>query len=151
MTSSISISSATLRLWRALLAFPRLVASTSARLLSRIRPADQSSARRRPGGGFLCSRPAPILRRDELTPCCGALCLPGCAVCAFAHTARAADPERKGTPACNYGRHCGSVKAAGRDERLGKSFRNWDFKCGSTHCLPTPKPWCLLTRRPRLF
>jgi hypothetical protein len=147
MTSSISISSATLRLWRALLAFPRLVASTSARLLSRIRPADQSSARRRPGGGFLCSRPAPILRRDELTPCCGALCLPGCAVCAFAHTCARCRPGTEGTPACNYGRHCGSVKAAGRDvgevpiaEGLAKPF-----KCGSTHCLPTPKPWCLLT------
>jgi endonuclease YncB( thermonuclease family) len=53
-------------------------------------------------------------------------------------------PGTAGTPACNYGRACGVLKAAGRDvgailiaEGLAVTF-----KCGATHCPPTPRPWC---------
>jgi endonuclease YncB( thermonuclease family) len=50
----------------------------------------------------------------------------------------------RGTPACNYGRACGILKAGGRDvgailieERLAVPF-----VCGATRCPSTPRPWC---------
>src|SRR5262249_30765340 len=50
----------------------------------------------------------------------------------------------EGTPACNYGRHCGTLKAAGRDvgEVLIAEGLAVPFKFVATRCPPTPKPWC---------
>ena len=53
-------------------------------------------------------------------------------------------PGTEGTDACNHGRSCGSLFAAGRDvgdilvaERLAVRYA-----CGSTRCPPLPRPWC---------
>jgi endonuclease YncB( thermonuclease family) len=50
----------------------------------------------------------------------------------------------EGTPACNYGRRCGTLKADGKDvgailiaEGLAVAFQ-----CGATSCPKTPRPWC---------
>ena len=50
----------------------------------------------------------------------------------------------EGTPACNYGRRCGTLKANGRDvgtilvaEELAVPFH-----CEATRCPKTPRPWC---------
>ncbi|BCH23534.1 thermonuclease family protein [Mesorhizobium sp. L-8-3] len=54
------------------------------------------------------------------------------------------DPGTEGTEACNYGRSCAILRIDGRDvgqilisEGLAVSFR-----CGTTSCPPTPRPWC---------
>jgi endonuclease YncB( thermonuclease family) len=48
------------------------------------------------------------------------------------------------TPACNHGRHCGTLMANGRDVGtiLIAEGLAVPFKCGATSCPPTPKPWC---------
>jgi endonuclease YncB( thermonuclease family) len=48
------------------------------------------------------------------------------------------------TPACNYGRSCGILKASGKDvgEILIAEGLAVPFKCGATRCPKTPKPWC---------
>ena len=53
-------------------------------------------------------------------------------------------PGTEGTPSCNYGRRCGSLKANGRDVGAVLISENLavPFVCGQTRCLPTPKPWC---------
>ena len=50
----------------------------------------------------------------------------------------------EGTPVCNYGRKCGTLKASGRDvgEILIGEGLAVRFVCGPTHCPRTPKPWC---------
>src|SRR5262249_51347388 len=54
----------------------------------------------------------------------------------------------QGTPICNWGRTCGTLRTNGKDvgvtliaEELAVSF-----KCGVTSCPKTPRPWC--TRQP---
>ena len=54
-----------------------------------------------------------------------------------------AQRETEGTPACNYGRSCGVLTAAGQDvaglliaEGLAKPYN-----CSRTPC-PSPEPWC---------
>jgi endonuclease YncB( thermonuclease family) len=62
----------------------------------------------------------------------------------FEFVACSCQPGTEGTPACNYGRHCGTLKAAGRNvgEILIAEGLAVPFKCGETRCPPTPKPWC---------
>jgi endonuclease YncB( thermonuclease family) len=62
----------------------------------------------------------------------------------FEFVACSCSPGTEGTPSCNYGRRCGTLKANGKDvgailisEGLAVSF-----VCGQTRCPPTPKPWC---------
>jgi len=45
----------------------------------------------------------------------------------------------QGTPNCNWGRNCGTLKASGRD--VGAIFAV-SFICGTTSCPKTPRPWC---------
>jgi endonuclease YncB( thermonuclease family) len=49
-----------------------------------------------------------------------------------------------GTPACNYGRDCGTLKSNGRDvgEILIDEALAVPFKCHATGCPKTPRPWC---------
>jgi endonuclease YncB( thermonuclease family) len=53
-------------------------------------------------------------------------------------------PDTEETPACNYGRLCGTLKVDGRDvgEILIAEGLAVPFRCGATRCPPTPKPWC---------
>ena len=62
----------------------------------------------------------------------------------FEFVACSCRPGTEGTPACNYGRGCGTLKAAGRDvgEILIAEGLAVSFECGATRCPPTPKPWC---------
>lgn len=62
----------------------------------------------------------------------------------FAFVACACPRGTEGTPQCNSGTRCGTLKVNGRDvgatlveERLAVPFR-----CGATSCPPTPRPWC---------
>jgi endonuclease YncB( thermonuclease family) len=50
----------------------------------------------------------------------------------------------EGTPSCNFGRRCGTLKANGDDVGLILIRENLavPFVCGQTRCPPTPKPWC---------
>jgi endonuclease YncB( thermonuclease family) len=50
----------------------------------------------------------------------------------------------EGTPACNYGRRCGTLKANGRDVGaiLISEGLAVPFLCGATRCPKTPRPWC---------
>jgi endonuclease YncB( thermonuclease family) len=50
----------------------------------------------------------------------------------------------QGTPACNHGRDCGTLKSNGRDVGtiLIEEGLAVPFLCGSTHCPKTPRPWC---------
>jgi endonuclease YncB( thermonuclease family) len=50
----------------------------------------------------------------------------------------------QGTPACNYGRNCGTLKSNGRDVGaiLIAEGLAVPFVCGATRCPPTPRPWC---------
>jgi micrococcal nuclease len=59
---------------------------------------------------------------------------------------RCSCPEAtQGTFACNYNRDCGTLRANGRDVGaiLIEEGLAVPFKCGATHCPPTPRPWCL--------
>src|SRR5262249_21146242 len=54
------------------------------------------------------------------------------------------EPGTEGTNWCNHGRRCGILAVEGRAvgavliaEGLGVRF-----KCGTTSCPPTPRPWC---------
>jgi hypothetical protein len=51
-------------------------------------------------------------------------------------------PVAEGTPTCNYGRRCGTLKEDGRDvgEILMAEGLAVPFKCGPTRCLATPRP-----------
>jgi endonuclease YncB( thermonuclease family) len=62
----------------------------------------------------------------------------------FEFVACACPPGTEGTPSCNYGRHCGILRANGRDVGLILISENLavPFVCGKTRCPPTPKPWC---------
>jgi endonuclease YncB( thermonuclease family) len=62
----------------------------------------------------------------------------------FEFVACSCRPGTEGTPSCNYGRSCGTLKAAGRDvgEILIAEGLAVAFQCGATRCPPTPKPWC---------
>jgi endonuclease YncB( thermonuclease family) len=53
-------------------------------------------------------------------------------------------PGSEGTVACNYGRRCGVLEANGRDVGaiLIAEGLAVPFQCGTTHCPPTPRPWC---------
>ena len=48
------------------------------------------------------------------------------------------------TPACNYGRRCGTLKANDRDVGaiLIAEGLAVPFQCGATRCPKTPRPWC---------
>jgi endonuclease YncB( thermonuclease family) len=56
----------------------------------------------------------------------------------------ACQPGMEGTQACNYGRRCGILKANGRDVGaiLIEEGLAVPFRCGTTRCPPTPRPWC---------
>jgi endonuclease YncB( thermonuclease family) len=62
----------------------------------------------------------------------------------FEFVACACQPGTEGTPSCNYGRRCGTLKADGQDVGLILIRENLavPFVCGQTRCPPTPKPWC---------
>jgi endonuclease YncB( thermonuclease family) len=62
----------------------------------------------------------------------------------FEFVACACQPGAEGTPSCNYGRRCGTLKANGRDVGAILISENLavPFVCGQTRCPPTPKPWC---------
>jgi endonuclease YncB( thermonuclease family) len=53
-------------------------------------------------------------------------------------------PGTEGTPACNYGRRCGTLKADGRDigAILIEEGLAVPFQCSATRCPKTPRPWC---------
>lgn len=54
------------------------------------------------------------------------------------------DPGTEGTEACNYGRSCGILRIDGRDvgQILISEGLAVPFRCGTTSCPPTPRPWC---------
>jgi len=62
----------------------------------------------------------------------------------FEFVACACPVGKEGTPSCNYGRRCGTLKANGQDVGLILIRENLavPFVCGQTRCPPTPKPWC---------
>jgi endonuclease YncB( thermonuclease family) len=62
----------------------------------------------------------------------------------FEFVACSCPPGTEGTERCNYGRHCGTLKANGRDvgQILIAEGLAVPFKCGATRCPATPKPWC---------
>jgi endonuclease YncB( thermonuclease family) len=62
----------------------------------------------------------------------------------FEFVACSCPTRTEGTPTCNYGRRCGTLKADGRDigEILMAEGLAVPFKCGATRCPPTPRPWC---------
>ncbi|NEK25136.1 hypothetical protein GV827_22480 [Sulfitobacter sp. JBTF-M27] len=53
-------------------------------------------------------------------------------------------PGTQGTEDCNYGRQCGKLSVDGRD--VGRTLISEGlaapFRCGTTACPPTPRPWC---------
>ncbi len=59
----------------------------------------------------------------------------------FEFVACACQPGTEGTPSCNYGRRCGTLKANGRDVGAVLISENLavPFVCGQTRCPPTPK------------
>lgn len=62
----------------------------------------------------------------------------------FEFVACSCRPGTEGTPACNYGRRCGTLKAGGRDvgDILIRENLAVSFVCGAGGCPPTPRPWC---------
>ena len=62
----------------------------------------------------------------------------------FEFVACACRSGTEGTPSCNYGRRCGTLKANGEDVGAILIRENLavPFVCGQTRCPPTPKPWC---------
>lgn len=62
----------------------------------------------------------------------------------FEFVACSCPPGTEGTPACNYGRRCGTLKADGRDVGaiLIAEGLAVPFQCGATRCPKTPRPWC---------
>lgn len=53
-------------------------------------------------------------------------------------------PGTAGTPACNRGRKCGTLKAKGRNvgDILIEENLAVPFVCGTHSCPKTPRPWC---------
>jgi endonuclease YncB( thermonuclease family) len=62
----------------------------------------------------------------------------------FEYVACSCPAGTEGTPLCNYGRRCGTLRAGGRDvgEILIGEGLAVRFVCGATRCPTTPKPWC---------
>src|SRR5262249_38288866 len=62
----------------------------------------------------------------------------------FEFVACSCPPGMEGTFSCNYGRRCGTLKAAGRDVGaiLIAEGLAVPFQCGPTRCPKTPRPWC---------
>lgn len=62
----------------------------------------------------------------------------------FVEVACACRPGTEGTPQCNYGRACGTLRVGGRDvgDVLIAEGLAVPFVCGQTRCPPTPRPWC---------
>jgi endonuclease YncB( thermonuclease family) len=62
----------------------------------------------------------------------------------FVAVACACKAGMEGTRFCNYGRSCGTLKAACKDvgETLIAEGLAVPFKCYATSCPKTPKPWC---------
>jgi micrococcal nuclease len=62
----------------------------------------------------------------------------------FEFVACSCPPGAQGTPVCNYGRNCGTLKVDGRDvgQTLIAEGLAVPFECGVTHCPRTPRPWC---------
>jgi endonuclease YncB( thermonuclease family) len=62
----------------------------------------------------------------------------------FEFVACSCPPGTEGTPACNYGRRCGTLKANGRDVGaiLIAEGLAVPFQCEATRCPKTPRPWC---------
>jgi len=57
----------------------------------------------------------------------------------FEYVDCACPPGTEETPACNYGRSCGIRRQRARLVAEGLAV---PFKCGTTRCPKTPKPWC---------
>jgi endonuclease YncB( thermonuclease family) len=62
----------------------------------------------------------------------------------FVYVACSCPAGTAGTPACNYGRDCGTLKSGGRDVGaiLIEEGLAVPFVCGATRCPKTPRPWC---------
>jgi endonuclease YncB( thermonuclease family) len=62
----------------------------------------------------------------------------------FQFVACSCPPGTEGTPVCNYGRRCGTLKANGSDVGaiLIAEGLAVPFQCGETRCPKTPRPWC---------
>lgn len=62
----------------------------------------------------------------------------------LAYVACACAPGTQGTQACNYGRSCATLTAAGRDvgATLIAEGLAVPFVCSGTRCPKTPRPWC---------
>jgi len=62
----------------------------------------------------------------------------------FVYVACSCPAGTEGTPACNYGRDCGTLKSSGRDVGLILMEEGLavPFVCGATRCPRTPRPWC---------
>jgi endonuclease YncB( thermonuclease family) len=62
----------------------------------------------------------------------------------FEYVACSCPQGTEGTPVCNYGRDCGTLKSRGRDVGaiLIEEALAVPFVCGKTHCPKTPRPWC---------
>jgi endonuclease YncB( thermonuclease family) len=62
----------------------------------------------------------------------------------FVYVACSCPPGMRGTPACNYGRDCGTLKSQGRDVGaiLIEEGLAVPFVCGATRCPKTSRPWC---------
>jgi endonuclease YncB( thermonuclease family) len=64
----------------------------------------------------------------------------------FEYVACSCPAGTEGTPVCNYGRDCGTLKSGGRDVGailIGEGLAV-PFVCGATRCPKTPRPWCKL-------
>jgi endonuclease YncB( thermonuclease family) len=62
----------------------------------------------------------------------------------FEFVACSCPPGTEGTPPCNYGRRCGTLKANGLDVGaiLIAEGLAVPFQCGERRCPKTPRPWC---------
>lgn len=62
----------------------------------------------------------------------------------FQFVACACRPGTEGTPQCNFGRRCGTLKSNGRDvgSLLISEGLAVPFRCGATGGPPTLRPWC---------
>ena len=62
----------------------------------------------------------------------------------FRYVACSCSAGTQGTPACNYGRACGTLRANGRDvgDILIEEHLAVRFRCFATRCPSTPRPWC---------
>jgi endonuclease YncB( thermonuclease family) len=62
----------------------------------------------------------------------------------FSFVACSCRPGTEGTPLCNCGRKCGTLRARGRDvgDILIAEGLAVPFVCGTSSCPATPRPWC---------